>query len=240
MRRTPTRTALAVVAVASAAVLTACGSTSAGSAAGGAGSSKAASSTANGVEKLSADQILAKAQSAAAAATSVHVAGKAATLSLDLRIGAKASDAKVGTGAGMVEAIWVGGSYYLRADAKTWASLGNAKAASRLAGKYVRVNESMATSYKSFTSMSEFFTGMLKPTGKVTKGAVQTIDGQRAIALTDTSDGSLLYIALDGQPYPLKTSKSGADGGSVTFSDWNKPGTVAAPAAADVVNLAKL
>ena len=161
-------------------------------------------------------------------------------MSIDLVIGSKASDAKVNMGTGAVEVVWVGGSYYLKADAATWKTLGNAKASALLAGKYAKITDTMATGYKSFTDMSEFFTGTLKPTGTVSKGDVSTVDGQRVIALVDGSDGSLLYIALDGQPYPLKTSKSGADGGAVTFSDWNNSDTVATPAAADVVDLAKL
>ena len=240
MRRTRTRTALAVVAVASAAMLTACGSTSAGSASGGAGSPKAAASTANGVEKLTAAEILTKAQSAAVAATSVHVAGNAGTVSIDLLIGSKASDAKVGMSGNKVEVVWVGGAYFLKADAATWKTLGNAKASALLAGKYAKITDTMATGYKSFTDMSEFFTGTLKPTGTVSKGDVSTVDGQRVIALKDGSDGSLLFIALDGPPYPVKTSNTGKDGGVVTFSDWNKPDSVTAPAAADVIDLAKL
>jgi hypothetical protein len=235
MRRTRVRTALAVVGVASATLLTACGGSSSGTPA-----APQAASTGNGVEKLSATQILSKAEAAASAAKSVHVDGKAGTTSIDLVMSATASDGKIGLNGQNVEIVWVGGSYYLKADAATWTALGNAKAASLVAGKYAKLTDTMAAGYKSFTNMAEFFGSSFKATGQVTKGAVTTVDGQRTVVLKDSSDGSLLYIALDGQPYPIKTEKSGSGGGAVTFTGWDQANTVRVPPAAQVVDLSKL
>ena len=229
------RAALAAVGVASAVLLAACGGSS------GAAPTAKAAPAGNGVEKLTADQILAKAQAAAIAATSVHVAGKAGTTSIDLSLGADTADANVGMAGQNVEVVWSGGVYYMKADAATWTSLGNAKAAALLAGKYAKLSAAMADQYKSFTDMSEFFGSALKPTGTVSKGAVTTFDGKRVVTLVDSSDGSVLYIALDGAPYPLETeSKTGSDAGAVSFTGWNAPVTVAQPPAAQVVDLSAL
>jgi hypothetical protein len=221
--------------VASATLLTACGG---GSTA--AGSSPAAKSTGNGIEKLAAADIMTKMDAAASAATSVHVVGKASQVSLDLTIGKDGADDTVGVGGPPVEVLRVGTDYYMKGDAAFWTKTANAQVAKVVAGKYVKVTAAQAADYQSFTNMSDFFTGMLKAGGTVTKGAVTTVDGQRALTLTDTSDGSLLFVALDGPPLPLKSSKSGSDGGSVTFSAWNQPVTVSAPAAADVIDMAAL
>jgi hypothetical protein len=236
MRGIGARTALVVAGAASVVLLAGCGSSSPTTAAAGASSAPAG----NGMDKLTANEILKQAQAAASAATSVHVAGKAAALSIDLEIGAASADGKVGTDGDMVEVVRVGGVYYLKADKAFWTKNTNAKAATLLADKYVKVDAAQVDEYKAFTNMSDFFTGALKASGTVTKGSVTTVDGQRAITLKDSSDGSLLFIALDGSPLPIKTQNSGADGGDVTFTGWNAPVTVAAPAASQVIDLAAL
>lgn len=233
MRKTRVRAAVAAAGVAAALLLSACGGSSASAPA-------AAAPKGNGVELLSATDILAKAQAAASAATSVHVAGKAGTTALDLSFGKGAADAVVGIGGQNIEVVWSGGNYYLKADSATWTSLGNAKAAALLAGKYVKLGPALTGQFKSFTEMAGFFTSALKPTGTVTKGAVTTVDGRRVVTLKDSSDGSLLYIALDGAPYPLKAENAtGAQAGAVTFSGWDQPVKVTTPPAAQVVDLSK-
>ena len=47
-----------------------------------------------------------------------------------------------------------------------------------------------------------------------------------------------MYIAATGQPYPIEITKSGSDGGKISFDRWNKTVTLAAPAnAIDVAQL---
>jgi hypothetical protein len=104
----------------------------------------------------------------------------------------------------------------------------------------VKIAGTQAAQYALFTKMSDFFGQALKPSGTVTKGAVSTIDGKRAIALTDTSDGSIMYVALDGPPLPIKTTNTGSNAGEVDFSGWNQAVTVAAPPASQVLDLSKL
>jgi hypothetical protein len=240
MRSTRLRSALAAVAVSSTLLLAACGGSLQESSGAAASAPTKAAARGNGVEKLDATQILAKAQAASVAAKSVHVAGKAGTTAIDLSMGATASDSSVGINGQNVEVLWVGGAYYLKADAAAWTALGNAAAARLLAGKYAKLTPAMAAAYKTFTDMAVFFSSSFKSTGKVTKGEVTTVDGQRAVTLKDTADGSLLYIALDGPPYPIKSENKGAQAGVVTFTGWNQSKSVASPAAADVVDLAKL
>ena len=136
--------------------------------------------------------------------------------------------------------MWVGGVYYLKADAATWTSMGSAKLASRLSGKFVKIPAAMAAGYKGFTDLAEFFGGSFGATGTITKVGVTTVDGQHAVTLKDSSDGSLIYIATDGEPYPIKAENKGTEAGLITFTGWGKPGSLVAPPAAQVVDLTKL
>jgi hypothetical protein len=238
MRGTRVRTALAVVGMASAMLLTACGGAS--STAAGAPAKSSAASTGNGMDKLTATEIVAQMQAAAGAATSVHVAGKSGTTSIDLKLGGSAADGLVGLGGGQVEIVRIGEQLYLKANKAFWTTSTSARVAAVVAGKYVKIAGTQASQYALFTKMSEFFGQALKPSGPVTKGAVSTIDGQRAIALTDSSDGSVLYVALDGPPLPIKTTNTGTDAGEVDFSGWNQTVTVAAPPASQILDLATL
>jgi len=57
-----------------------------------------------------------------------------------------------------------------------------------------------------------------------------TYKGAKVVAIRDTSDGSKLYVAATGRPYPVaivagRKGKSGA----VTFGDWNKSVSLSAP-----------
>ena len=67
-----------------------------------------------------------------------------------------------------------------------------------------------------------------------------TIEGQRAIALKDTSKGGTLYVATSGKPYPLEIAKAGKESGKVILDRWDQPVTLKAPAGAiDISELQK-
>ena len=45
----------------------------------------------------------------------------------------------------------------------------------------------------------------------------------------DSSDGSTLYVAATGTPYPIAATESGNSKGAITFDHWNDPVSVDAP-----------
>lgn len=69
------------------------------------------------------------------------------------------------------------------------------------------------------------------PSVSLTKGAVTTIHGTKAIELK--TKGKLytgaVYIAASGKPYPLEIVKHGRETGTVTFTGWNDPATITLP-----------
>ncbi len=78
------------------------------------------------------------------------------------------------------------------------------------------------------------------PTLSLTKGPITTIKGQKAIELK--TKGKLytgsIYIAASGTPYPIEIVKHGRETGTTTFTGWDDPVTLSAPAGA--VELSKL
>ncbi|MFG2024141.1 hypothetical protein [Streptomyces sp. NPDC048825] len=82
--------------------------------------------------------------------------------------------------------------------------------------------------------------------GKATKGDPTKVDGRPAIPLvvTDKADkgGTYThYVATEGEPYLLKVDYKGADyRTTTTFSDFDKPVDVRAPAKGDVLDATAL
>ncbi len=88
--------------------------------------------------------------------------------------------------------------------------------------------------------MSRALSLLLRGAGPLTKGATTTIGGQQAIELKETGTpytGSI-YIATAGKPYPILIVKHGQETGQTTFSGWNQPITLSAPA--NAIELSKL
>ncbi len=75
---------------------------------------------------------------------------------------------------------------------------------------------------------------LASPTLSLTKGPITTIKGQKAIELK--TKGKLytgtIYIAATSTPYPLEIVKHGRETGQTTFTGWNQPVTLSAPASA--------
>ena len=53
--------------------------------------------------------------------------------------------------------------------------------------------------------------------------AHRTINGQKAVAINDTTKGGTLYVSTTGTPYPIQISKTGSEAGIVKFENWNSP-----------------
>lgn len=225
--RTAATAAVTGVAVAGCLLLAGCGGavTAAGSGAAG-----------NGVQGLTGEQILARALAAATGERSVLVEGTAQGSTVKATLAATSADTTISGKGATVEVLKVGDAHYVKGDQTYWASQVDAAAAKAFAGRYVKITAAQAASYKTFLSIAAFFGDTLRPGGTVTKGDVTVVDGQRAIALVDSADGSRLYIAVDGDALPLEVDKPGTGGGTVTFTRWGDPVSVSAPAAGDVLD----
>ena len=67
---------------------------------------------------------------------------------------------------------------------------------------------------------------------------VTTVNGQKVVALTDTAKHGTLYVAASGKPYPVAIVKSGANGGRISFGQFNKPVSLTPPP--NAIDISKL
>jgi hypothetical protein len=196
----------------------------------------------NGVAALSADEILAKAKTALAAAKSFHVKGEETSsgskTKVDLKFSGKDFSGTVEAEGLTLELLSIGNDLYLKAPDAFFASLIPASQQSALAaikGKYVKVDSTNAA----FSGLKDTFKtdDMIKPEGTLSKGTAKTVNGVPAIGLVDSKDKSILYVATEGEPYPVR--KEGGDGTTqaIDFTEFNATVDLKAPAAADVFDL---
>ncbi|WP_208827875.1 hypothetical protein [Streptomyces ficellus] len=192
----------------------------------------------NGVGKLSATAIEAKARAAAGAATAVRLSGtlvsKGGTYELNMRLNRTGAAGSVVTKTSTFELLRVGDTLYLKADADFWASDDDSggekddsgeEAADKLDDKYVKVPQD-DPSYKQlrgFTEMNVLLNGLLELHGDVVKGDRSKIGGVRTIKVAGGAkgEGGTLDVSLEGTPYPLQFARGGG-AGLVVLSDWNK------------------
>ncbi len=203
------------------------------------------SSSGNGVSSKTPTEIVSAAKTAADSASSVHVTGSivnaGSTIALDMELlkgtGGRGKLSQDGLSFELVE---VGGSVYIKGSPAFYRHFAGGAAAQLLQGKWLKApadSGSFAT-LGSLTDLRKLLDSTLASHGSLSKGATTKIEGQEAVGVKDLSRGGTLYVATTGKPYPLRIAKSGSGGGAVTFSDWNAPVTVTAPAKA--VDLSQL
>jgi hypothetical protein len=233
-------------ALAAFAFLAGCGSVSGSGHPEGSGPSGSAAA-ANGVADLAAKEILARAQQALGTAKSVHIKGdgfsEGEQFAIDMQYGTGAATGSMTINGQTIELLRIGETVYFKGSPAFWRSIGGASAAELLKGRYLKVPASRPdfAEISSFTDLTKNSKELLSPDGEISKGQRKTIRGIEAIGLVDSSDGANLYIALQGEPYPLQiVGGKKDDSGSLEFFDYGKPVKVTAPPADQVVDVSKL
>jgi hypothetical protein len=203
------------------------------------------SSDSNGVAAKSPNEIVASAKTLADAAKSVHVsgtlksAGTPITINMTLLAG-KGGSGQLSQNGLSFQLIQIHGTVYIKGSAAFYQHIAGAAAANLLQGRWLKAPASTGglAALASLTDLRKLLDATLASHGTLSKGAVANVNGQKAIAVTDSSTGGTLYVATTGPPYPVKVSMGGSSSGAVTFSRWNEPVTVIAPAnAIDVTKL---
>jgi hypothetical protein len=188
------------------------------------------------------EQILEKASAAAKSAKSVHMKGKITedgeSFTIDMTISdAQGADGNIALGDEKIELKQVGKTMYIKGGPI-------AALSPKLADKWIKTSatSSDASQFANLTSMNKVFEEMLDPGGKVTRVDGKDVDGVQTVGLKDNakSDGKtdeqgILYIAAEGEPYPLLV-ESTAGAGGLQFLDWNEPVKVTAPPKSQVVD----
>ncbi|MGW4491177.1 hypothetical protein [Streptomyces sp. NPDC004376] len=196
----------------------------------------------NGVGKLPPDKIQSRTRTAAAAAEDVHLAGTVVTgkdtYRIDMRLKSGGASGSVTAKGSAFRLLRVGEKLYLKADADFWKRAGDASAASKLQGKYVKVPQADAAYKKfiGFTDKDVLMPGLLTLHGKLATAGHHEQGGTRTIRVTgDGGQGGTLDVSLEGKPYPLRLVRAGR-AGTLTFSDWGKSFSLAEPPASETVD----
>jgi hypothetical protein len=194
----------------------------------GSGSS---SSSANGEAKKSGQQVYTDVKTAVAGATGVHVSGtyKSAgtSVAIDLALGKDSGKGFLAQANARADVVRVAGTAYMRASAAFWRKYAGAAAAQLLRDKWLQgsATKKPFAAFAKFMSITGLVGDAFQSHGTLTNQGEQKYKGQRVVAIEDAKDGSILYVAATGTPYPV----AAVGRGSISFADWGKAVSVSAP-----------
>jgi hypothetical protein len=201
-------------------------------------------SSSNGVAAKSPDGILTAASNAVNGVKSVHVSGSlrsgGSPITLDLTLVAgKGGGGQMSQNGLSFKLIDVGQVVYINGSDAFWRHIGGSSAAQLFHGKWLRAPANgQFASIASLTNVQTLFNKLLSSHGKLAKGSTATVAGQKVVGVIDTAQGGTLYVATTGQPYPVKVSKNGSDGGRLVFDRYNQSASLTAPA--NAIDVSKL
>jgi hypothetical protein len=202
-----------------------------------AGVSGCGGSSENGVASKSPEAIVAASSEALQGVKSVHVSGNTESGSTPTQLNLSLVSGKGGRGEmsqnGLgFQIVAIGPSVYIKGSDAFWQHFGGEAAAQLFRGKWLKAPASgKLGSFASLTNLHALFTKLLSNHGTLVKGKVTTVNGQKVIAINDTTKGGTLYVATTGKPYPVEVvKKGGTESGSVAFDRFNESVPLSAPA----------
>ena len=198
----------------------------------------------NGVASKTAPEILAATRAAAQSASSVHVnseSGIGITKSaLDAALGTQQGHTRLSFAGLRIEEIRTGSTLYVKGNRVLDARLESTLGVKIPSGVWLKGTVGGPLPGTALTSITKELPVILSSPGQLTKGPTTTIDGKPAIELKQTTPlyTGTLYVATTGKPYPILLRKTGRETGEITFTGWNDPITVSAPA--NALDISKL
>lgn len=147
----------------------------------------------------------------------------------------------VGEGSqGTIAMVVLGKTVWLKMDATFLKSMGSSAATKPLSGKYVKTKTggSSLSSVAGFCSLDSFAKSVQKETDTYTKGGLSTVNGAQVIALTDTSDKSVLSVTT-AKPHEVVRATGTATQPGLMNMDYSASVKINPPPAAEVVDGAK-
>ncbi|MCW2797820.1 hypothetical protein [Nocardioides sp.] len=209
------------------------------------------SSAADDFAKKKPDDIVATAKADMGKLDSVHLSGdltsSGSSISLDLKVTSDGScSGSFGVGDGTAEVLGVGGKTWFRPDEAFWRAQSPDQADAIIAAvgdKYVVDSNG---DFSQFCDMSTLLDQLLNDP---TSDATYTVNGTQDLAgdtvvkvdrASETDGPSTGYVLADSPHYLVKIEKTGTDGGTVNFTEFNADVTVEAPADDQVIDLSNL
>jgi hypothetical protein len=128
---------------------------------------------------------------------------------------------------------------YINGSDSFWRHFGGNAAVQLFHGKWLRAPATgQLGSVAVLTDLRGLFNKLLSTHGALAKGGTSTINGQKVVAVKDTTRGGTVYVATTGKPYPIEVLKAGALGGHVLFDRYNEGVSLSAPA--NSIDISKL
>jgi hypothetical protein len=203
------------------------------------------SSSDNGVASQSPREILSAANNAVSGLHAVHVSGAVVSggtpikLDLDVVTG-KGARGRMSQNGMSFQLVTDGQSVYINAGPEFWRQIGGNGAAQLLQGRWLKApaNGGDFASLSSLTDIHKLLGAVLAHHGPLARGATSTVNGHKVVAVNDTSNHGTLYVATTGKAYPIEVSKSGTNGGKISFDRFNEAVSITPPAnAIDISSL---
>ena len=237
--RTSLAALLAATSLAATSLVAGCGNAP-GAAPGGANTQPAG----NGVAELSAQEILTRSQQALDGASSFQVKGTTKQdgdeLSVDLIVNGDDRQATIVINGQTMEVTEIGGTAYVKLPEMflSMIAMADPGVAALAKEKYIKIapNDQRFSEFAAFADLTDNLLKTGDPAG-ATKGATRTVNGTPAIGIALA--GATVWVATEGEPYPLRMEPSdGATG--LDFSNFNSAPKVQEPPAAEVLDTAAL
>jgi hypothetical protein len=198
----------------------------------------------NGYAEKPPNEVVRAAERAALDAESVHIGGEVidngARTAINLTLAAgKGGKGKLSERGVAFEIIRVGDTVYLRGSDAFWRQFAGEKSVDLLHGRWLTApadNEQFSEIAK-LLDPAEVFHAALRDHGKLANWGATDYDGRHAVEIEDTTKGGSLYVAADGEPYPLAIVGEDSDD-VISFDDWNADVELTAPKSAiDIATL---
>jgi hypothetical protein len=201
------------------------------------------SSGVNGIAAKKPAQILATAKAQALGAATVHVAGsileegKPISLNMEL-VGGMGGMGTLSLGGLEIELIDVDKTVYVKGSAAFYSHFLGSAAARLLPGKWLKsaAAKGPLASLATLANPSDLIDDALADHGPLARIGGATVNGRRAVGISDRASSGALYVASTGTPYPLELRTGPAGSGEIVFDRWNKPVTLEPPRNAINVN----
>lgn len=208
-----------------------------------AGCGSSSSSSENGLASKSPEEILTASKTAAHEASTVHVKGSIANEGKSIALDVSLEKGKGATGSitlegSRIEIVDLENYVYIKGSPAFYTKVAGPAAAQLLSGKWLKTSASAGSfsSFSQLTDLNKLVDSALESHGKLKNSGTSTVQGKKAVGVTDTEKNGTLYVSLEGKAFPLEISKGGSGGGSISFEDWNQPVTITAPANAVNIN----
>lgn len=181
-------------------------------------------------------RVLADAKAAATNASSAHVSGTVTSngtpITLDLRTsrnrGAKGT---ISTNGLPFELVRIGDTAYVRGSDAFYEHFAGPGVAQLVHGRWLEASIAGGRfgSLAPLTSIGLLLGEVSAHHGKLVNDGTTTYEGTKVVAVRDTSDGSKLYVAAAGKPYPVAIVGGKSQSGKITFDGWNEHVSLSAP-----------